>query len=126
MKQDITDIVMRFVCGGGAVALTYIISLFVPWKSFAGIFAAFPAVMSSAIILTGIRYGDKSAADVAYGAIAGMLGCTFCVIGALFALYYFNNWIVCLVISTIIWFISAAICFSVICKIHQKVCPKRI
>jgi len=121
MKQDFTDIVMRFLFGGGAVALTYIVSLFVPWKSFAGIFAAFPAVMSAAIILTGLRHGNKSAAEVAYGAIAGMLGCTFCVIGALIALYYFNDWVICLAISTIIWFASAALSFSIINYIHNYV-----
>lgn len=120
MKQDITDIAMRFLFGGGAVALTYIVSLFVPWKSFAGIFAAFPAVMSAAIILTGLRYGKKSAADVAYGAISGMLGCTFCVIGTLVALRYIDDWIICLAISTVIWFISAALSFTIISRIHEK------
>jgi hypothetical protein len=63
----ILDLVLRFLFGGAAVAGCYILLLIVPWKSFAGIFAAFPAVLASAVIMTGYLEGRQAAAQLAMG-----------------------------------------------------------
>jgi len=82
MKLDIRDLGLRFIFGGLAVAACYVVLQFVPSKSFAGIFAAFPAVMAAAVIMAGHFGNSEQAADIALGASAGMLGCTICVLTA--------------------------------------------
>jgi hypothetical protein len=51
MKLDFKDLALRFVFGGTAVAACYIMLQIIPSKSFAGVFAAFPAVMAAAVIM---------------------------------------------------------------------------
>ncbi|WP_227765176.1 DUF3147 family protein [Zhaonella formicivorans] len=111
MSLDWLDIAVRFVFGGSAVVASYLVSLFVPWKSFAGIFAAFPAVMAAAVILTGCKQGSAQAGEVAFGAVAGMLGCTFCVVGAVLLSRLFQNWAVGLFLSLFVW-LGAAVFFN--------------
>ncbi|MGR6835823.1 DUF3147 family protein [Syntrophomonas erecta] len=101
------DLLIRFLLGGGAVAACYIFLQVIPWKSFAGVFAAFPAVMIAAVIMAGVFEGSKQAADIALGATAGMLGCTVCVIVAVLGFIYLQQWGLSLVIATIAWFISS-------------------
>lgn len=107
MKQQVKDLLLRFVLGGSAVAVCYIVLQFIPWKSFAGIFAAFPAVMAAAIIMTGVFEGSQQASDVALGAVAGMLGCTVCVIATSLSLTYLQNWGLSLVVGLIAWFLCS-------------------
>ena len=42
------DLIIRFVLGGAAVMLSYLVTVISPWEILAGIFAAFPAVMITA------------------------------------------------------------------------------
>ena len=115
-KSNRNDYIIRFVFGGFAVVLTYWVSLIVPWDSFAGIFAAFPGVMAAAVIMAGIRYDSDMASLVAFGAVAGMGGCAFCVIGALIVIGITENWILGAILSVPIWFLSSWFSFAVIKK----------
>jgi len=54
IKADFRDQGLRFVFGGTAVATCYILLQLIPSKSFAGIFAAFPAVMAASVIMAGL------------------------------------------------------------------------
>jgi hypothetical protein len=122
LKQNsvIKDLALRFFLGGGAIVACYIILQIIPWKSFAGIFAAFPAVMVAAVIMTGIFEGSRQAADVALGATAGMLGCTVCVLIAILCMFYLENWAMSLVIATIAWFFSSLVSIQIIQGLIKK------
>lgn len=111
MKFDWRDLTLRFLLGGAAVAACYIFLGLIPWKTFAGIFAAFPAVMAAAVIIAGTRESSQKAADVALGAISGMMGCAFCVLSAIIFMNMYSSWSLALILSLIVWFISSAICF---------------
>ena len=39
-------VLIKFLVGGFAVLISYIVSVVLPWKEFGGIFATFPAVLS--------------------------------------------------------------------------------
>lgn len=121
MKNQIKDLSLRFVLGGGSVAICYIFLQLIPWKSFAGIFAAFPAVMVAAIIMAGVFEGSERASEVALGAIAGMLGCTVCVIATSLSLSYLQNWGLSLLIGLIAWLVSSVVFINFIGRIVQKV-----
>lgn len=110
----IKDLTLRFLLGGGSVAACYILLQVIPWKSFAGIFAAFPAVMVAAVIMAGVFEGSRQAADVALGATAGMAGCTVCVLTAILCMIYLNNWAISLIIATIAWFFSSVVLIQLI------------
>lgn len=114
MKKELKDLALRFLLGGTAVSACYIFLQLIPWKSFAGIFAAFPAVMAAAIIITGVFEGTKQAADVALGATAGMLGCTVCVISAMCFMNYLQNWVLALLLSLLTWLVSSIIFIKII------------
>jgi uncharacterized membrane protein AbrB (regulator of aidB expression) len=103
------DLILRFILGGSAVAACYLLLLIIPWKSVAGIFAAFPAVMIAAVIIAGHFKGDKQAAQTAFGATAGMLGCTVCVVVAERTMHYLQNWFLAIIFSLIAWLISSTI-----------------
>ncbi|KKH96865.1 membrane protein [Methanosarcina sp. 1.H.T.1A.1] len=107
MKVDIRDLGLRFIFGGLAVAACYVVLQLVPSKSFAGIFAAFPAVMAAAVIMAGHFGSSEQAADIALGASAGMLGCTMCVLTAAFCMEHLNRWGLSLAIALIVWFVSS-------------------
>ncbi|KKH47320.1 DUF3147 family protein [Methanosarcina sp. 1.H.A.2.2] len=107
MKVDIRDLGLRFIFGGLAVAACYVVLQLVPSKSFAGIFAAFPAVMAAAVIMAGHFGSSEQAADIALGASAGMLGCTMCVLTASFCMEHLNRWGLSLVIALVVWFVSS-------------------
>ncbi|MFL6554714.1 MAG: DUF3147 family protein, partial [Bacillus sp. (in: firmicutes)] len=74
---------IRFLLGGAAVSLSYLITIISPWKILAGIFAAFPAVMLTAVIMVGIASGTKKATNIARGSVYGMIGGIICVITVL-------------------------------------------
>ena len=44
------DLLLRFILGGAAVAISYLVTVVSPWEILAGIFAAFPAVMITAVL----------------------------------------------------------------------------
>lgn len=120
MKNLWLDLALRFVLGGGTIVICYILSVILPWKAFAGIFAAFPAVMIAAVSMAGIGDGSRSAGEVAGGAVVGMLGCATCVLTAIFCMAYFRSWQVGLSISLVVWFISSIFYFKVMGHIKNK------
>jgi hypothetical protein len=67
------DLLIRFILGGAAVMVSYLITIISPWKILAGIFAAFPAVMITAVLMVGIASGSKKAAKIANGSVFGMI-----------------------------------------------------
>ncbi|MEA4926859.1 MAG: DUF3147 family protein [Syntrophomonadaceae bacterium] len=116
MKQNLNmkDLALRFILGGSAVAVCYIMLQLMPWKSLAGIFAAFPAVMVAAVIMAGVFNNSRQAADVALGATAGMLGGAVCVITAQVCMTYLDSWSLSLLIATLAWFISSVACINLV------------
>jgi len=110
------DLMLRFLLGGGAVAGCYLLLLILPWKSFAGIFAAFPAVLASAVIMSGWLEGREAASQLAKGATAGMLGCTVCVAVTLWGLLAGIEWVWAIVLSIPAWLISSLIFISLVKK----------
>ncbi|HEX3011167.1 MAG TPA: DUF3147 family protein [Syntrophomonadaceae bacterium] len=123
MKYQLKDLLLRFVLGGSAVALCYVALLFIPWKSFAGIMAAFPAVMVAAIIMAGIFEGTERASEVALGAVAGMAGCTICVIATSLSLTYLHDWKWSILVGQIAWFASSVIFINFIQTLVQRLSP---
>ncbi|MCQ1536629.1 DUF3147 family protein [Methanosarcina sp. KYL-1] len=107
MKADVRDLGLRFVFGGTAVAACFIMLQILPWKSFAGIFAAFPAVMAAAVIMAGHFGSSEQAADIALGASAGMMGCTVCVFVASFCMQHLGKWGISLAIALMAWLVSS-------------------
>lgn len=97
------DLFIRFLLGGTAVSLSYLITIISPWKILAGIFAAFPAVMLTAVIMVGIAAGTKKATNIAKGSVYGMIGGMVCVTTVLLVLEASNNWIFSIVIGLIVW-----------------------
>ncbi|MEA1961598.1 MAG: DUF3147 family protein [Bacillota bacterium] len=120
MDRQIKDLALRFILGGASVAACYILVQVIPWKSFAGIFAAFPAVMVAAVIMAGVFQGSKDAGEVALGAVAGMMGCTVCVITSYLIMAYTGKWGLALVIALIAWFVSSALFIKVITRIQER------
>jgi hypothetical protein len=107
MKLNFKDLALRFIFGGIAVAACYIILQIIPSKSFAGVFAAFPAVMAAAVIMAGHFETSEKASDIALGASAGMVGCTICVLTAAFCMDHLKNWGLSLIIALLVWFFSS-------------------
>ncbi|MEH7107545.1 DUF3147 family protein [Bacillus sp. JJ1764] len=101
------DLLMRFILGGTAVSLSYLITVISPWKILAGIFAAFPAVMLTAIIMVGIGSGTKKATNIAKGSVYGMIGGIICVTTVLVTLQSTDNWIFSITLGLIIWLCSS-------------------
>lgn len=97
------DLLIRFLLGGAAVSLSYLITVISPWKMLAGIFAAFPAVMLTAVIMVGIGAGTMKAANVAIGSVYGMTGGLVCVTSVLFVLEESGNWALSIVVGLIAW-----------------------
>ncbi len=120
MKVDIRDLGLRFFFGGLAVAVCYVVLQFVPSKSFAGIFAAFPAVMAAAVIMAGHFGSSEQAADIALGASAGMLGCTFCVLTATFCMQHLGKWGLSLGIALVVWFFSSYVAIMLMQGLLEK------
>ncbi len=87
--------------------MCYVISVYSPIKFIGGVFAAFPAVMVAAVSMAGLRDGDAEAADVARGAVSGMIGCTVCVIFALYLIRVLNSWPLGLAGAVLAWLPAA-------------------
>lgn len=107
MEINLRDLALRFVLGGASVALCFILLQILPWKIFAGIFAAFPAVMIAAVVMAGYFGNSELAAEVTLGASAGMMGCTVCVFTAAFCMQHLNRWGLSLSLALGAWFVSS-------------------
>lgn len=97
------DLFLRFLMGGTAVMLSYLITVFSPWKILAGVFAAFPAVMLTAVLMVGIASGSKKASTTAIGSVFGMMGGVVCVITVLITLQLSHFWILSIVLGLLLW-----------------------
>ncbi|MFD0825938.1 DUF3147 family protein [Neobacillus sp. M.A.Huq-85] len=101
------DLFIRFLLGGFAVSLSYLITIISPWKILAGIFAAFPAVMLTAVIMVGIASGTRKATNIAKGSIYGMMGGSVCVTTVLLVLEGTNNWGLSIASGILAWLTSS-------------------
>jgi len=109
MEINLRDLTLRFILGGMSVAACFVLMEILPWKAFAGIFAAFPAVMVAAVIMAGHFGNSELAAEIALGASAGMMGCTVCVLTAIFCMQRLNNWGFSLALALGAWFLSSLV-----------------
>ncbi|WP_292382000.1 DUF3147 family protein [Methanosarcina sp. UBA289] len=125
MKLNLRDLALRFVFGGGTVAACYIMLQIIPSKSFAGVFAAFPAVMAAAVIMAGHFGTSEQASDIALGASSGMIGCTICVLTAVFCMEHLNRWGLSIIIALLIWFFSSYSITRLINGLLGKIKEKR-
>lgn len=106
------DLLIRFTLGGAAVMISYLITVLSPWKILAGIFAAFPAVMITAVLMMGIASGSKKAAKIANGSVFGMIGGVFCVATVWTVLQVSGNWALSIVLGLLFWLGSSIIVSS--------------
>ncbi|MEH7180307.1 DUF3147 family protein [Neobacillus vireti] len=106
------DLLIRFTLGGAAVMISYLITVLSPWKILAGIFAAFPAVMITAVLMMGIASGSKKAAKIANGSVFGMVGGVFCVATVWTVLQVSGNWGLSIVLGLLFWLGSSIIVSS--------------
>ncbi|WHX98595.1 DUF3147 family protein [Neobacillus sp. DY30] len=103
------DLMIRFMLGGAAVMVSYLITVISPWKILAGIFAAFPAVMITAVLMVGIASGSKNAAKIANGSVFGMIGGVVCVATVWTVLQVSGNWTLSIVLGLLFWLGSSII-----------------
>jgi uncharacterized membrane protein (GlpM family) len=103
------DLLIRFILGGAAVMISYLITVMSPWKILAGIFAAFPAVMITAVLMVGIASGSKNAAKIANGSVFGMIGGVVCVATVWTVLQVSGNWALSIVLGLVFWLGSSII-----------------
>lgn len=106
------DLLIRFILGGAAVMVSYLITVISPWKILAGIFAAFPAVMITAVLMVGIASGSKNAAKIANGSVFGMIGGVVCVATVWIVLLVIGNWTLSIVLGLLFWLGSSIIVSS--------------
>ncbi len=107
------DLFIRFIMGGTAVMLSYLITVFSPWKILAGIFAAFPAVMLTAVLMVGLASGSSKASKTAKGSVFGMMGGVVCVITVLATLQLSHNWVLSIILGLFLWLASSVAISSV-------------
>jgi hypothetical protein len=93
----------------------------IPSKSFAGIFATFSAVMAASVIMAGHFGNSEQASDIALGASAGMLGCTFFVLTVNFCMEHLESLGLSLVVSLSIWFFSSYVASQLIHFFLEKI-----
>jgi hypothetical protein len=108
------DLLIRFVVGGTILVVVYVMAMLMPWRSIAGVFAAFPGVMSSAVGLTGWRQDSLAAAEVAKGSVLGMLGGLVCVLATLATLTFIKLWWVGLMVGILAWFAASFLLNAII------------
>ena len=101
------DLLLRFILGGAAVAISYLVTVVSPWEILAGIFAAFPAVMITAVLMVGLSSGSKNAANVARGSVYGMIGCVVCVATVWTSLTITNKWGFSIILGLLLWLASS-------------------
>lgn len=112
--------VIKFLVGGTAVLLSYIVSVVLPWKEFGGIFATLPAVFLVSLFITGMQFGDEVAMHVSRGAIFGMTGVLCSIIATWAMLNYTHQWLLSVIIGFIVWFVSAFLIFELVEFIARK------
>ncbi|WP_066319008.1 DUF3147 family protein [Bacillus sp. FJAT-29814] len=106
------DLLLRFLLGGAAVMASYLIIVVSPWEILGGIFAAFPAVMITAVLMTGIKSGTKNAAKIANGSVYGMIGGIICAATVYMVLKWSHNWGLSMLVGLFFWLISSVLVSS--------------
>jgi uncharacterized membrane protein (GlpM family) len=114
------DLLIRFILGGAAVMISYLITVMSPWKILAGIFVAFPAVMITAVLMVGIASGSKNAAKIANGSVFGMIGGVVCVATVWTVLQVSGNWALSIVFGLVFWLGSSIIVSTLRDKIKNN------
>ncbi|TCN22606.1 DUF3147 family protein [Mesobacillus foraminis] len=97
------DLLIRFLLGGAAVMMSYMVTVISPWRLLAGIFAAFPAVMITAVLMMGIASGSLNAAKIANGSVYGMIGGFVCVATVWTVLLLSHNWLFSILMGVVLW-----------------------
>lgn len=105
---------IKFLVGGLAVMLSYIISVMLPWKELGGVFATLPAVFLVSLFITGMQHGDVVAKHVSRGAVFGMTGVLCSILATWAMLYYTHEWLLSILIGFVVWFMSAVIIFEMV------------
>lgn len=111
---------IKFLVGGFAVLVSYIVSIVLPWKEFGGIFATFPAVFLVSMFITGMQFGDEVAMHVSRGAVFGMIGVLFSILATWGLLQATQMWLVSIIGGFIVWFVSAVVIFEIVELITHK------
>ncbi|MGG3466831.1 DUF3147 family protein [Neobacillus pocheonensis] len=106
------DLLLRFLLGGTAVMASYLIIVISPWEILGGIFAAFPAVMITAVLMAGISSGTKNAAKIANGSVYGMIGGVICATTVLLFLKLSHNWTLSMIVGLLFWLGSSVMVSS--------------
>lgn len=101
------DLLIRFILGGAAVMLSYLVTVVSPWELLSGIFAAFPAVMITAVMMVSIHSGTKQGSYIAKGSVYGMIGGVCCAITVLLALQVGMGYVFSVVAGLVAWLISS-------------------
>lgn len=101
------DYLIRFLLGGAAVMTSYIIIILSPWEILGGIFAAFPAVMITAVLMAGISSGATNAAKIANGSVYGMIGGIVCAAIVWLLLKLTHNVALSMTLGLIFWLLSS-------------------
>lgn len=114
------DLFIRFILGGTAVMFSYLITVLSPWKILAGIFAAFPAVMLTAVLMVGIASGSKKAGKIANGSVFGMIGGIVCVATVLFVLEKSQDWGLSIALGLVFWLGSSVAISSLREKLKNR------
>ncbi|GHH99824.1 DUF3147 family protein [Neobacillus kokaensis] len=114
------DLFIRFLLGGTAVMASYLIIVISPWEILGGIFAAFPAVMITAVLMAGISSGTTNAAKIANGSVYGMIGGIFCAASVWMFLTLTHNLTISMGLGLIIWLFSSILVSSIKERISKE------
>ncbi len=111
-------LLIRFVLGGGAVAVAYVLAKRIGGR-WGGIFAAFPAVYLAAIITVsaGLPSGQglPLALEVSKGALVGMLGNIVCaVVASVFIVRY--GWQQGLIRALMVWMLFVSVFYLAVSR----------
>lgn len=112
--------IIKFLVGGLAVLISYIVSVVLPWKEFGGIFTTFPAVFLVSMCISGMQYGNKVAMHVSRGAVFGMTGVLFSILATWAMLNVTHMWLLSIIVGFIVWFVSAFIIFEIVEYVARK------
>jgi uncharacterized membrane protein (GlpM family) len=116
------DLLLRFLLGGAAVMASYLIIVVSPWEILGGIFAAFPAVMITAVLMTGVKSGTKNAAKIANGSVYGMIGGIICAATVYLFLKWSHNWGLSMLVGLLFWLVSSVL----VSTLKERLAPVKL
>lgn len=111
-----SGIIIRFILGGGAVAASYVLARKAGGR-WGGIFAAFPAVYTAAVVTVAIgvpaQEGVPLSLQVSKGALVGMVANIVCAAAASLLINRFG-WRQGLTYALAVWLVCVSIIYAVI------------